>query len=1239
MPNAKHKRKKGAVAQLIRKDLLFSKSYAYIYALVFALIGSFFLIRSFATGPSNPPSLTKGADAGCSLYNQEAPLLSAAGAKWIRFQTLSWPAAEPSKGTFSTSYLDRLKTCFNFYHQNGIKIMALVDDTPQWATTKWNPTVHGQPAANGQDFADLFSYIVPYLGSSVDAWEIYNEPNLSEFWTGTAVDYANLLSAAYPAIKAADVKAGLCPTQGSNSCQKVVMAGLDMHSDAETANKFLSTMYQLTDSHGQPVAKADADVIALHPYPKIDEKGDSFACKNGSDVGLTITKGIPNDYKVMANNGDGSKPIWLTEWGYDNGNCMDPALDYIKAYEPYVQSTMWFFSDGVGLGNGANGLSTTENAIWLNYVLFDDPYIKDSGGNLHWRIGPGTGWTFKDVSIDWGDGSAQIINQPPTQSAYPVLTLPAHTYPKLSTEYTAHVTMNFTGTGAAPQSFNCLINTSGSYYIDCPSTRFSISNKNATVTIGASPWLVPNSKYQAMQSWPAGQSAPSVSLATTGSGANISVLTSAQSDYNNVKRVDYYNATDNALLQTISAAPYDLDISKLTVGVNYKVYATATDYLGKTSTRSDAVSFSLTDTTKPTVSITSPTSGAIVSGKVNVTANASDNVALAKVDFMLDGATLIGTDSSAPYSVSWDTSKLSGMHTLTAVATDTAGNTTTSKADNVTIADSTAPSVSISSPTTNSVLKGKLSTTALASDNVAVSSVQFKLTYPDGTIASLGPLLKTSPYNYNWDTTGLANGNYKLTAVATDTAGNTATSATIGVAINNQVSPPSDKTPPNTPSGLTTTNVDQTSVTLNWNASTDNSGGSGVKDYSIYRNNILVGTTTLLSYTDSGLKKYTAYKYSVSAEDNTTPSNQSAKSSAVSVRTVPPAPEIQLAQLTGLRLRGLTSLTADASSIAGVANVQFYINPGTTYDTNMATSLGAADTSDPFSVSFDTTKYKDGSYAVTAIASDSTGQKSQPATIVAVIDNTTPALTFKAPRTNAKLHNTIEITTHATDNDQVAGVQYYLDNKLLGSEITAADQKSEYSYVWDTTNSADGQHSLSATVFDQAGNSNTDSLTVSVANHNSPPPDTDAPTAPVNLATTSATANNISLSWNSSTDNGGSGIAGYAVYRDGTFIASTSQTNFTDTNLKPGTSHVYTVSAFDNAGNSSDRSGSLTIATESIKLLSGDADGNGKVDVHDLSIVLTNYSKHTVDGDLNHDGKVTIADLSILLTNFGRKSR
>jgi len=93
------------------------------------------------------------------------------------------------------------------------------------------------------------------------------------------------------------------------------------------------------------------------------------------------------------------------------------------------------------------------------------------------------------------------------------------------------------------------------------------------------------------------------------------------------------------------------------------------------------------DTTKPTTSITAPANGATVSGTVSVTASASDNVGVTKVEFYLDGA-LKSTDTSSPYSWSWDTTTATnGSHSLTSKAYDAALNTKTSTAVSVTVSN------------------------------------------------------------------------------------------------------------------------------------------------------------------------------------------------------------------------------------------------------------------------------------------------------------------------------------------------------------------------------------------------------------------------------------------------------------------------------------------------------------------------------------------------------------------------
>lgn len=110
-------------------------------------------------------------------------------------------------------------------------------------------------------------------------------------------------------------------------------------------------------------------------------------------------------------------------------------------------------------------------------------------------------------------------------------------------------------------------------------------------------------------------------------------------------------------------------------------------------------------TNPPTVSLTAPSNGGTVSGTTNVTATASETGGtISSVQFKLDGANLGSADTTSPYSTSWNTTTASnGSHTLTAVATDSTGVTTTSSTVNVTVSNGTT-AVKPSVPTGLSVV-------------------------------------------------------------------------------------------------------------------------------------------------------------------------------------------------------------------------------------------------------------------------------------------------------------------------------------------------------------------------------------------------------------------------------------------------------------------------------------------------------------------------------------------------------
>jgi chitinase len=189
---------------------------------------------------------------------------------------------------------------------------------------------------------------------------------------------------------------------------------------------------------------------------------------------------------------------------------------------------------------------------------------------------------------------------------------------------------------------------------------------------------------------------------------------------------------------------------------------------------------SVPELTSPTTSISYPANNASVSGTVALTASASDNVGVSRVEFYVNGA-LQGSDTSTPYTCSWNTASLAaGSYTLTARAYDAAGNVGQSGAVTVTVVnDTTAPTVSLTSPANGATVNGTVAVTASASDNVGVSRVEF---FANGTLLSAS---NVAPYSYSWNTAAVSNGSYTLMARAHDAAGNVRDSSSVSVVVNN----------------------------------------------------------------------------------------------------------------------------------------------------------------------------------------------------------------------------------------------------------------------------------------------------------------------------------------------------------------------------------------------------------------------------------------------------------------------
>jgi hypothetical protein len=141
------------------------------------------------------------------------------------------------------------------------------------------------------------------------------------------------------------------------------------------------------------------------------------------------------------------------------------------------------------------------------------------------------------------------------------------------------------------------------------------------------------------------------------------------------------------------ASTHTLSLSGLLPTTLYHYRVHATDASGNHAQTADLTFQTVdVDLVSPTVSLTAPGAGSVVSNTVTLSAAASDNVGVAGVVFLVDGTVVGIEDTTAPYSLAWDTRGVAnGAHAVTARARDAAGNQTTSIAVSITVGNAALP--------------------------------------------------------------------------------------------------------------------------------------------------------------------------------------------------------------------------------------------------------------------------------------------------------------------------------------------------------------------------------------------------------------------------------------------------------------------------------------------------------------------------------------------------------------------
>lgn len=201
---------------------------------------------------------------------------------------LPWYNLETAPGQYAWGKYDRVIAAA---HRRGLRILALLDGTPPWLRPAGEADNLVTPPADFAAFAHFAGTVAHRYAGQIEAYQIWDQPNVTPFWGNRHVDaagYVRLLSQAAAAIRQADpaaliLSAGLAPTTLYTSTAHDDVRYLQEMYDAGVAGHF--------------------DVLGAKAYHIDDNNG-----------GLNLTR-LLRLHQVMAVNGDNAKAIWAVGWG------------------------------------------------------------------------------------------------------------------------------------------------------------------------------------------------------------------------------------------------------------------------------------------------------------------------------------------------------------------------------------------------------------------------------------------------------------------------------------------------------------------------------------------------------------------------------------------------------------------------------------------------------------------------------------------------------------------------------------------------------------------------------------------------------------------------------------------------------------------------------------------------------------------------------------------------------------
>lgn len=357
------------------------------------------------------------------------------------------------------------------------------------------------------------------------------------------------------------------------------------------------------------------------------------------------------------------------------------------------------------------------------------------------------------------------------------------------------------------------------------------------------------------------------------------------------------------------------------------------------------------------------------------------------------------------------------------------------------------------------------------------------------------------------------NTSYAITVYAKDAFGNT---STVSNTVNITTTNIIDVDAPTVPTNLVVSNETSSTLDLAWTASTDNVGVTG---YDIYVDGVFNGTTSSTTFTITGLSPTTTYSLTVLAKDGA--ANSSAQSTAVNGTTT--------AVSTTCASETFTNIGASSSSYAT-----------RTWTGDDGGSWSATDARTDQTLTGSAITIRNGALTAPTTAN---GIGDLTVTTKLIFSGTTG--TF-----NLKVNGVI-----------VGSIPNGVENEIITTTITGINVSGNVSIVIDNSSNTSNRvifDDLSWTCF--AGT-----------------PDTEAPTAIVDLSASNTTSTTTDLAWSASTDN--VGVTSYEVFKDGVFLASTATNTYNVTGLIASTSYNFTVYAKDAAGNTSLVSNTVAVTT------------------------------------------------------------